>query len=86
MQISNTLPSANVQLPFSMITYIVEQLPLSYQMQLFQLLSEKIASQSVHPEIASTKLPLTFGAGKDFITYIAPDFNEPLGDFKEYMP
>lgn len=85
MQISNSLPSANVQLPFGMIAYIIEQLPLSYQKQLFQMLSEKIASQSIHAETSSTKLPLVFGAGKDFITYIAPDFNEPLDDFKEYM-
>ncbi len=86
MQVSNSLSSANVQLPFSMIAYIIEQLPLNHQKLLFQILSEKIASQSTHLETYSTKLPLVFGAGKDFITYIAPDFNEPLDDFKEYMP
>lgn len=27
-----------------------------------------------------------FGSGKHIFTYIADDFNEPLDDFKEYMP
>jgi antitoxin (DNA-binding transcriptional repressor) of toxin-antitoxin stability system len=27
-----------------------------------------------------------FGCGKGIVTYIAPDFDAPLEDFKEYMP
>jgi len=30
------------------------------------------------------KEPRKFGAAKDLITYIAPDFNAPLDDFKDY--
>jgi hypothetical protein len=26
-----------------------------------------------------------FGAGKDLVLYVSPDFNEPLDDLKEYM-
>lgn len=29
--------------------------------------------------------PQRLGWGKDIITYIAPDFDEPLEDFREYM-
>jgi len=83
MEISNSFPSANVQLPFNMIVYIIEQLPLNYQKQILQMLSEKVNEQSANQE--KSKLPLVFGAGKDFIAYIAPDFNAPLEDFKEYM-
>ncbi len=87
MEVSNSLPPANVQLPFNMIVYIIEQLPFYYQKQLFLMLSEKITSESsTIKENQSSKLPLAFGAGKDFITYIASDFNAPLDDFKEYMP
>jgi hypothetical protein len=28
----------------------------------------------------------TFGSGRHFISYVADDFNEPLDDFKEYIP
>lgn len=31
------------------------------------------------------RLPNKFGAGKGLITYIADDFDAPLGDLKEYM-
>ena len=27
-----------------------------------------------------------FGDGKHIFTYVAEDFNEPLDDFREYMP
>ncbi len=31
------------------------------------------------------KKPLMFGCMKGLITYISPDFDEPLEDFKDYM-
>ncbi len=27
-----------------------------------------------------------FGCGKGVFTYVAPDFDQPLDEFKEYMP
>ena len=36
---------------------------------------------------SSTKLSrLSFGCMKGTVTYMAPDFDEPLEDFTEYMP
>ena len=37
-----------------------------------------------HDDAPSQKMPL-FGALKDKIKFIAPDFDEPLEDFAEYM-
>ena len=37
-----------------------------------------------HDGVKTAKIPL-FGALKDKIKFIAPDFDEPLGDFAEYM-
>jgi len=36
--------------------------------------------------VRSEKKRPKFGCGKGLITYIAPDFDAPLDDFKEYMP
>jgi prevent-host-death family protein len=44
---------------------------------------KKIAELS--PVKAEKKRP-KFGCGKGLITYIAPDFDEPLDDFKDYRP
>ena len=52
------------------------------------LLSQKSADTSVIDNHSVTqsdgKVPL-FGAFKDKIKFIAPDFDEPLEDFAEYM-
>ena len=37
--------------------------------------------EAVHPKKSTRK----FGSGKGLITYIAPDFDEPLKDLAEYM-
>lgn len=39
---------------------------------------------SAVPKPAPTKRP-GLGLGRDMITFIAPDFDAPLEDFKEYM-
>ncbi len=52
------------------------------------LLSQKTTDTSIidnHGDVPSGgKVPL-FGAFKDKIKFIAPDFDEPLEDFAEYM-
>ena len=37
--------------------------------------------EAIRPQKSKRKL----GLGKGLVTYIAPDFDEPLGDFAEYM-
>ena len=37
--------------------------------------------EAVHPQKSQRKL----GLGKGLVTYFAPDFDEPLEDFAEYM-
>jgi hypothetical protein len=76
--------SAIVPLPFNLIVQLVEQLPLSYQKQLLETLTRKVEVPLAQEP--STKLPLAFGAGKGFISYVAPDFDAPLDDFNDYMP
>ena len=38
------------------------------------------------PEKASSKASGLLGSMPNLIKYIVPDFNEPLDDFKDYMP
>lgn len=38
------------------------------------------------PEKTSSKASGLLGSMPNLIKYIAPDFNEPLEDFKDYMP
>jgi len=35
--------------------------------------------------IVKKKKPLVFGFGKGTVTFMSPDFNEPLEDLKDYM-
>jgi len=35
--------------------------------------------------VAAEEPPQRLGWGKDIVTYIAPDFDEPVEDFREYM-
>jgi prevent-host-death family protein len=53
---------------------------------------EVVITQPNQPAIKLVPLPTTtkprpqFGSGKGLILYMAPDFDAPLDDFKEYMP
>ena len=38
-----------------------------------------------HPLVVADEPPQRLGWGKDIITYIAPDFDEPLEEFRKYM-
>ena len=40
---------------------------------------------SVQKAVPSEKPQARFGSGKGTLLYMAPDFNAPLEDFKEYM-
>ncbi len=39
----------------------------------------------LRPIDRSSRVRLRRGYGRGSLTYMAPDFDEPLGDFKEYM-
>ena len=67
---------------------------LTYLVQVARLGEEVILTEDdkpvarlvsiVEPE-PKPKLRPQFGSGKGLILYMAPDFDEPLEDFKEYM-
>ncbi len=63
-------------------------------MQIFNTITEDAQKElydfalfllSKNKEKKSTKKESCFGALKDKITYIAPDFDAPIDDFAEYM-
>ncbi len=72
----NTL---NVSLHLDMALFFVQSLPNDYQNAILQMLLNKQQTASTQ------KLPFEYGAGKEAILYVSPDFNAPLDDFKEYM-
>jgi hypothetical protein len=48
-----------------------------------------IFEQEFNADLSETDQPKKrklVGSMKGFVTYMADDFNEPLDDFKEYMP
>ncbi len=78
----------NVELPMEVALYFVQQLPPSYQQNIFEWL---LKNQPKNIKIVrggdkeNVKLPLKRGSGKHLIGYIADDFDEPMEDFKDYM-
>ena len=63
-----------------LIQWIAELRQESWVLRLWQL---KEAAQA-NPDITPNQRK--FGGGKGTFTYVSPDFDLPLDDFKEYMP
>ena len=51
-----------------------------------EVLLLKKRSESEKQPVEKEKEIREFGSGRHIFTYVADDFNEPLDDFKEYMP
>lgn len=64
-----------------LINWIVNLRQEEWIMRLWQIKQkvEKSPSKQLKPQ-------RTFGGGKGVFTYISPDFDAPLNDFKDYMP
>lgn len=63
-----------LELTDEQVIALVEQLPEDQKQRLLARLS--------HPAAQKKR---QFGSAKDAILYMAPDFDAPLEDFKEYM-
>jgi len=72
----------NVQLDFEQFLQMAMQLPLPYKTLLFQKLTAELKNQPTQEPFIKWE----FGAGKHLVEYVAPDFNEPLEEFNDYMP
>lgn len=71
----------NVQLDFEQFWQVVLQLPSPYKTLLFQ----KLASELTKEPLSESSIKWEFGAGKHIVQYVAPDFNEPLEEFNDYV-
>lgn len=64
------------------------QLPPELQAEVLDFIQfldyKKSKSQSIAAD-PFPRLPNKFGAGKEFITYVAEDFDAPLDELKDYM-
>lgn len=69
-------------MPYELLEEKISKIPLQYLQEMLDFADFLIAKNS-----ASAKAPRKscFGAMKDKITYIAPDFNAPVADFADYM-
>lgn len=72
-------------LPLEVALYFVQTLPASYQQTILDWLLANAASPLQEASPNQARLPLRRGAGKHLIGYIAPDFDAPIDDFKDYM-
>jgi hypothetical protein len=68
----------NLTFSLDMTLFFVQSLPANYKEAILQMLLRQNSVQS-------KKLSFEYGAGKDAVLYVAPDFNAPLEDFNEYM-
>ena len=64
----------------------IDNLPENLLIELRALIDDFLAKKRQPVAPASPRLPRQFGCMKGTVTYMAPDFDEPLEDFKEYMP
>ncbi|MGF7217976.1 hypothetical protein GGR92_004153 [Spirosoma lacussanchae] len=67
-----------VQIEFSELVQAIQKLSPEQRKSLQDLLSHDAGPASVLPE-------RTFGTLGGLVTYMADDFDAPLGDFNEYM-
>jgi len=75
-EMKQTIIRLKKQLELLQDNRFIEKLSLAYR-----LFCEKQTVAESKPDRVSLKR----GSGKEIITYIADDFDEPLEDFKEYM-
>lgn len=61
----------------------IDKLPAELLLELKDIVL-KISTSSKQGSAKKTKRQ--FGSMKDLVVYMAPDFNAPLDDFKDYMP
>ncbi len=62
----------------------IDKLPAELLLELKDFVL-KIAAMS-HPVKKEKKTKRQFGSMKGLVVYMAPDFNAPLDEFKDYMP
>ena len=58
----------------------IDNLPEQALLKVSDIIQEYLAEQK-----SVAKRQREFGSMKGLVTYISPDFDEPLQDFKEYM-
>ena len=61
----------------------IDKLPKEILMELREII-QKMTTQAKKAQVTQSKRQ--FGSMKGLVEYMAPDFNEPLEEFKEYMP
>ncbi len=64
----------------------IDNLPESLLMELRTLVDDFLAKKQKPASMPTERKPRQFGCMKGTVLYMAPDFDEPLEDFKEYMP
>ncbi|MBK9015356.1 MAG: DUF2281 domain-containing protein [Saprospiraceae bacterium] len=64
----------------------IDNLPESMLIELRALVDDFLAKKQKPAPTPSPRKPREFGCMKGTVLYMAPDFDEPLEDFKEYMP
>ncbi|HMQ63783.1 MAG TPA: DUF2281 domain-containing protein [Flavilitoribacter sp.] len=62
----------------------IDQLPVESLLELKEVVSKLIATPPQSSK--EKKKKRQFGSMKGLVKYMAPDFNEPLEAFKDYMP
>ncbi|MBL7791172.1 MAG: DUF2281 domain-containing protein [Saprospiraceae bacterium] len=62
----------------------IDQLSVESLLELREVVSQIIAASAKSPKKKKNKRQ--FGSMKGLVLYMAPDFNEPLQEFKDYMP
>ena len=78
---TNTVLIPNVQLTLEQLIFAVQQLEPAAQSKIVDVIKKNKQPQQKE---ASAPYPI-FGSAKGLIS-IAPNFDEPLDDFKDYMP
>lgn len=61
----------------------IDKLPAELLLELKELVQKIAASSKQAP---TKKNKRQFGSMKGLVIYMAPDFNAPLDEFKDYMP
>ena len=64
---------------------LLDQLTPAQQALVTQLMNELLQHPTNTPKVEGAQHSLNVGEWKGFINYMAPDFDEPLEDFRPYM-